>query len=100
MVGVDIRDLFDNESRVTPTYVLWLVEWLPEESAFVASRRGGQQHRAWTAEMHVAVTMMDVLKQANYQRGEGKGKAPKPTPRPAERTARRTVTVAELNARG
>src|SRR5690606_36243579 len=42
-LGVDLRDLWRPGSTLTPRYVLWLTEQLPDTSAFVASCRGGRQ---------------------------------------------------------
>ncbi len=100
-LGVDLRDLFADESALTPRYVLWLVEWLPDDAAIYASQQGGPKHRGWTVDRHVAVTTLDVLRWANYQRAEGKGGKPKPIQRPKlGKPKRRTVTVAELNGKG
>lgn len=65
-------------SRFTPRRVLWLIEWLPETSAFAASVRGGAQHRSWPLPTVLAAAQLNILAAANYQRGGGRG--PTPTP--------------------
>lgn len=100
-LGVDLRELFADEPTVTPRYVLWLVEWLSDDSALFASRQGGPRHRGWTVDRHIGVSTLETLWWANYQRGDGKGKKPKPIPRPKTgKPKRRVVTVAELNNKG
>lgn len=99
-LGVDLRELFADEPALTPRYVLWLVEWLPDSSAYYASREGGPHHRGWNVDRHALVTTVEQLAAGNWQRGGGKGHKPKPLQRPTNRKRRRTVTVAELNGKG
>lgn len=97
-LGVDIRDLWRDESGLTPRYVLWLVGQLPESSAFVASVRGGQKFRAWTTEAHMLAGLVNLTFAANYQRAHKKPKKPPivpPKPRASAR-ARRTISIAGL----
>jgi len=98
-LGVDLRELFADEPTISPRYVLWLVEWLPDSSAYFASKQGGPQHRGWNVDRHAAVTTVELLATGNYQRAGGKGPKPKPLKRPSSRR-RRVVTVAELNGKG
>lgn len=63
---------------MTPRRVLWLLEQLPEGSAFHASLKGGLTHRAWTADRVLLAGIFNALQGANYQRGGGKDKKPKP----------------------
>ena len=99
-IGVDLRELFTDEPTLSPRYVLWLVEWLPDSSAYYASRQGGPPHRGWTVDRHAAVSIVELLAAGNYQRGGGKGPKPKPIRRPSAKPTRRVVTVAELNGKG
>lgn len=39
---------------------------------------------AWTSETHMAATILDVLRGANWQRGGGSGSKPQPIPRPGD----------------
>jgi hypothetical protein len=39
----------------------------------------------WTMDRHLLAAIVDLLAAANYQRGGGKGTAPKPVPRPQQR---------------
>lgn len=48
--------------------MLWLVEHLPEDSAFVASVRGGPVHRPWTSETRLLASLVNLTYAANRQR--------------------------------
>lgn len=65
---VNLLDVFDGESGLTPRVVLWLVEHLPEDSATMAAVRGGPEFRAWTQSMYVAAAQTNLLYAANRQR--------------------------------
>lgn len=47
----------------------------------------GDPSLAWSPELHILVTAVDLLAGANWQRGGGKGNRPKPIPRPGEKKA-------------
>lgn len=98
-LGVDLRELFADEPTISPRYVLWLVEWLPDSSAYYASKQGGPKHRTWNVERNALVTIVEQLAAGNWQRGGGKGPKPKPIKRPEGLTRRRVVSVAELNGK-
>lgn len=90
---------------MTPGRVLWLIEQLPEGSAFVASQKGGLEHRAWTADRVLLAGIFNALAAANYQRGNGKGKKPKPIEPPTvsrkgQRAGRGRSKAAAYIARG
>ena len=98
-LGVDLRDLWRPGATLTPRYVLWLTEQLPDTSAFVASCRGGRQWRPWTFQNQLAAAAVNQLGAANYQRA---GKRPKTLITPPKETKprkTRVVTVAEIVAR-
>lgn len=98
-IGVDLRDLWRDGTTVTPRYVLWLVEQLPESSATVASMRGGPQHRSWTTEAHLQAATVNLLFAANRQRAnKPTRKFPVEPPKTGKRKPRRTVTVAQVLA--
>lgn len=89
--------LRDEDTRLTPRWVLWLVEWLPDDSALRASIQGGWQFRGWTSSRYLDALTVDLLAGGNWQRGGGKGKRPPPVKRPGQRQ-RRVLTVAQLNS--
>lgn len=41
---------------------------------------------AWTPGEHMAAAIFDATRQANWQRGNGKGERPTPIPRPGDET--------------
>jgi hypothetical protein len=98
----DLRDLWRPDSDLTPRYVLWLVEHLPDDSATKADMRGGPQMRAWTQDVHLLGMIANLLYAANRQRG-GKPtrslpvKPPKPTR--GRRPGARIANVAAIAAR-
>ncbi|QFP95092.1 tail assembly chaperone [Gordonia phage MinecraftSteve] len=64
--GVDLRDMFDDDTILSPRYVLNLIVNLPETSAFYASRRGGHQYRGWDIERYMLVALVNGQRMANY----------------------------------
>lgn len=44
---------------------------------------------AWSNETHMSATILDVLRGANWQRGQGKGNKPNPIPRPGDETRKK-----------
>jgi hypothetical protein len=82
--GVDLRDIFSEESRLTPLYLLTLIRGLPESSRFIAERRGGQQFRGWDASMYAAVANVNAVRalQYVYVAAHSKNKPPPPEPFP------------------
>lgn len=85
--GVRVRDLFAVDSDLTPREVMSYLIHAPEDSAYHAELRGGQQFRGWTSDRYLLASILDVLQGANYQRSGGKGKKPKPTWRPKKSSA-------------
>lgn len=67
--------------------MLWLLEWLPEGSAYYASQRGGPEHRAWPLPVLLAAGALNALNGANWQRGGGRGQQPTPIKPPTVRMA-------------
>lgn len=86
--------------------MLWLVEHLPEDSATVASMKGGRAHRNWTTEAYLLAATVNTLAAANRQRaGKPMRKAPIQPPKVQlkDKTAgrgRRVVRVADIQAQG
>lgn len=98
-IGVDLRDLWRAGATLTPRYVLWLTEQLPDTSAFVASCRGGRQWRPWSFNNQLMAAAVNQLGAANSQRA---GKRPKTLislPKDTKPRKTRVITVAEIAAR-
>ena len=64
--GVDVRDLFRDDSPISPRYVLSLVLHLPLGSAFVAEQRGGPRFRGWDHGMYAQVALINAVRTSNY----------------------------------
>lgn len=97
-LGIDIRDLWRDDTELTPRYVLMLVEQLGESSALAASARGGREHRPWTTQLQLLAAAVNLLHAANRQRA-GKG-ARKPLVQPPKREVKaHRISVAELLAK-
>jgi hypothetical protein len=96
-LGVDLRDLWRDDTQLTPRYVLMLVEHLPDSSAIASSHRGGREHRPWTFETHLLAATVNLLYAANRQRA--KKSTPKPLiTAPKRKTKARRITVAQILA--
>lgn len=98
-IGVDLRDLWRDGSTVTPRWVLWLAEQLPDDSAFIASCRGGKRWRAWNFNNQLLASAVNHLAAANAQRAH---KRPRPVialPKQQRQQNARIVSVAEIAAR-
>ncbi|HTF54482.1 MAG TPA: hypothetical protein VK735_44170 [Pseudonocardia sp.] len=99
--GVDIRDLWRDDSRLTPRSVLWLVEHLPQDSATIAKAKGGPKHRVWTSEAHLLALIANLLHVSNRQRAGKSARKPLITPPKIKvnKARGRVVRVADVNAR-
>ena len=96
-IGVDLRDLWRAGSGISPRWVLWLVEQLPDDSAFHASQAGGLEWRRWQFGNVLLAGAVNQLAAANAQRA---GKKPRPVVSLPQRQKPRgrVVTVAEIKA--
>lgn len=63
---VDLRDLFDEVSPLSPRYVLALIFNLPADGAFHASRQGGPQFRGWDAGRYALVALVNAQRANNH----------------------------------
>lgn len=88
--GVDLRQLFLPESRLSPRFVISLIKGLPIESAFVAERRGGQQFRGWDESRYALVATVNAIRALQYTyvaaHSKTKPKTPDPFPIPERKT--------------
>lgn len=55
-----MRDLTSESPTRSPGYLLWLIEWLPDDGAFAASLRGGHDHYGWGTDRHMVADQWDV----------------------------------------
>lgn len=64
--GVDLRDIFNPKSRLTPLWILVLVKGLSEGSRFVAECRGGPEFRGWDAGRYAQVATVNAVRALQY----------------------------------
>lgn len=79
--------------------MLWLVEHLPESSAFVASVKGGPKFRPWTLDNQLLAAAVNLLFVANRQRARKPARSlpvKPPQPERARQRRRRVVRVASM----
>lgn len=86
---IDIRDLFSETAPLSPRFVLALILWLPSDSAFFASRRGGHQYQGWDESRYALAALVNeqratnhIMLMANRDPSKPKPKAPEPFPIP------------------
>lgn len=96
-IGIDLRELWRGNPRITPRYVLTLVGQLSDGSALAASIRGGPEFRSWTLANSLAAAQANLLYAANQQRA-GKKSIKTLIPPPKKAAKKQVVTVAELVA--
>lgn len=80
--GVDLRDLYSEDSPLTPREVLNLIAYLPADSAYVAERRGGQQFRGWDEGRYLSALQANELRTFAYMYAASHLKRPPKPPEP------------------
>lgn len=70
---------------VTPTWLLVLIEQLPDDSATAASMQGGRSYRGWGLDRHMTADLWDM--QAIQLHGGSKKGKPARYPRPGGKKA-------------
>lgn len=95
---MDLRDLWRDDPRVTPRYVLRLVGQLSDTSALAASVRGGGEFRSWTLQNTLLAAAANLLHAANQQRA-GRKHISALIKLPKRKGAKRVVRVADVLAR-
>lgn len=82
--------MFDEESGLTPRFVLSLIFQLPVTSRTVAKRRGGDQFEGWDTDRYLNVGIYNTLQQILYAfvaaNSKKKPSEPKPFPVPVDTT--------------
>ncbi len=91
--GVDLRDIFVPEARLTPLYLLVLIRGLPEDCRFNAERRGGQEFRGWDTDRYASAAIVNAVRGLQYTyiaaHSKSKPKPPDPFPIPDKQTRRK-----------
>lgn len=72
-----------------------LVGQFGDDSAYVASVRGGHEFRPWTSQMHMLATLVNLTYAGNRQRGGKPTRKPLVEPPKKSRKPKR-LTVSEL----
>ena len=86
--GIDLRTLGSRDLTYR-RLAAWLEHARPG-SAFLRSLVG--ESAEWTLTDHLLAVAIDVLNAANWQRGGGKGSAPKPIRRPGMQPEKKAIT--------
>ena len=63
---VDLRELFSEDGRLSPRYVLSLVLHLPDDSALTAARMGGEQFRGWDVSRYALAALVNAQRANNH----------------------------------
>jgi hypothetical protein len=95
-----VRDV--EEYRLSASFVVALIQRLPDESMTVAMRTGGRdkwhEHFGWGADRHLMANVFDALQINTRATGNWKSKPPDMPMTPRPKVARPKVTsVAELH---
>jgi hypothetical protein len=79
-------------THYTPRLLLALIMWLPEDSAFVASLRGGRRWLGWSPDRALLADIYDALNLNTVATGNWK-RQPKIPPWPRPNTPKRKPTT-------
>lgn len=104
--GFDLREwviALDTETPgMAPSFVLSLIQRLPDTSLTAALASGGREHFGWGADRHMAADIFDAINQNTRATGNWSKKPPKiePRPRPGKGVVKKAkASVADLWAR-
>lgn len=64
--GVDLRDIFVPEARLSPKWVLTLIKELPIGSRFYADKRGGPQFRKWDQAQYTLASIVNAVRALQF----------------------------------
>ncbi|WP_411140245.1 hypothetical protein [Streptomyces sp. x-80] len=98
-LGLDLADVW--RGTLAPRRVLDLVEHGPDDSAVVASHRGGLAHRAWPLERHLQAALVDAVNTTAWLIAQVNSKGavarPEAIPRPQTAVASRASPGRKLD---
>lgn len=64
--NVDLRDMFREDSGLSPRWLLNLIVNLPFSSRFYAEQQGGQQFRGWDESRYAMVATVNAIRALQY----------------------------------
>ena len=64
--GIDLRDMFRDDSNLSPRWLLINILNLPYGSRFYAEQQGGQQFRGWDESRYAAVATVNAIRALQY----------------------------------
>ena len=64
--GIDLRDIFRDDSDLSPRWLLSHILSLPLGSRFYAEQQGGQQFRGWDESRYAAVATVNAIRALQY----------------------------------
>ena len=83
---------------MAPSFVLALVERLPDTSMTVALASGGREYFGWGGDRHIAADIFDAINQNTRACGNWGKRPPKiePRPRPGRGGKKKRTSVADI----
>jgi hypothetical protein len=104
--GFDLREwiiaLGTETPGMAPSFVLSLIQRLPDTSLTAALASGGREHFGWGVDRHMNADIFDAINQNTRATGNWSKKPPKiePRPRPGKGVVKKAkASVADLFAR-
>lgn len=96
--GLDVFDLWDNGSRLTPARTLRLLRNLPDDSHTKAMHSGGAEHIGWSRETAILADLFDAIQVNTHalvmsntdSKSRNKVEEPKFYPRPGAEQGKRS----------
>ena len=64
--GIDLRDIFRDDSDMSPRWLLSHIKNLPLGSRFYSEQRGGQQFRGWDESRYAMVATVNAVRALQY----------------------------------
>lgn len=93
--GIDLRDMFREDTDLSPRWLLTHIKNLPLGSRFYSEQRGGQQFRGWDESRYAMVAVVNAVRALQYTyisaHSKKRPKMPEMFPVP-ERTIRKKAT--------
>jgi len=101
----DLREwvmaLEDESQGMAPSFVLSLIQRLPDTSLTAALASGGREQFGWGVDRHIAADLFDAINQNTRACGNWGKKPPKfdPRPRPGRKGKKKRVSVMDIFSR-
>lgn len=94
--GIDLRDIFREDSDMSPRWLLSHIKNLPLGSRYYSEQRGGQQFRGWDESRYAAVATVNAIRALQYTyitaHSKKRPKMPEMFPVPEKEIVQKKVT--------